>query len=183
MDVWGSLWSTQNHTEGNNRFSFSHKWFLWSGLCCIVLSEAVKAAAWRRKLLLFFFSHIWPSCCRPLLVFPSLATKNSLVSLFYCCSSGSPWTCRSSTSPLIDFSGIMKNELGFQMAHLAGLLSRRPLLYLQHIKKREVLLMRSDGLRRPKPPAFDSWPLIRQFITGEFKIFGRCCGKTQHIKI
>lgn len=65
------------------------------------------------------------------------------------------------------------------MAHLAQLLSQCLLLYLQHIKKGQVLLIRSDGLQKPKLPAFDSWPLICQFITGESEIFS--FGKTQHI--
>lgn len=42
-----------------------------------------------------------------------------------------------------------------------------------------MLLIRSDGLQKPKLPAFDSWPLICQFITGESEIFS--FGKTQHI--
>lgn len=30
-------------------------------------------------------------------------------------------------------------------------------------------MIRSDGLQKPMPPASDSWPLICQFITGEFE--------------
>lgn len=35
-----------------------------------------------------------------------------------------------------------------------------------------MLLIRSDGLQKSKLQAFDSWPLICQFITGEFQVFG-----------
>lgn len=66
----------------------------------------------------------------------SPVTKTHFVSLFPLRhTSMSPWASSGATSPLIDFSGIMKNEPHFPMAHLAELLSKRLLLYLQHIKK------------------------------------------------
>lgn len=69
------------------------------------------------------------------------------------------------------------------MAHLAAVLSQRLLLYLQHIKKAEVLVIRSDGLQRARLPPSDSWPLICQFITGEFDVCPLLWENTMYIKV
>lgn len=123
-------------------------------LLWLSLSEAMKAAGWLTSAGVVvtacdilcspsFVSSFqtalltFPRCVsiETLLVFPSPCDSNSLVSVFQRRTSMSPWASLSSASPLIDFSSIMKNEPGFQMAHLAQLLSQCLLLYLQHIKK------------------------------------------------
>lgn len=134
-------------------FTFSHQRFFGDitvFVAAFLQKPRKRLACWQRLLslsprLTFVHPHLlFPASRRRFLslpvVFPlwcclfflaPVTETHSCVSVFFYffsfftspCTSTSPWASLSSTSPLIDFFRIMKNEHGFQMAHLAQVLS------------------------------------------------------------